>query len=200
MAAAHHSKENNAMKINWLVISGALALSGAASALNATLAKSTTAEATIVRSGEIKAAGERNNTGALSDSVLRVVPIESKYNVGVAVVRRSQVGGRAPPDALVHDAVTEVYQVIEGEGVLVTGGMLQSAKPLTDDSVVREIGPSLQGTSIIGGTRHWVGPGDIVIIPPHTPHGFVEITTQRIVYTIVRIDPERVLDLRSKTH
>ena len=120
------------MKIDWLVISAALALSGAAPAQNGALPKSTTPEATIVRSAEIEAAVERNNSGALSDSVLRVVPIESKYNVGVAVVRRSQVDGRAPPDALVHDAVTEVYQIIEGNGVLVTGGTLRSAKPLVD--------------------------------------------------------------------
>ncbi len=187
------------MKIDWLVISAALALSGAAPAQNGALPKSTTPEATIVRSAEIEAAVERNNSGALSDSVLRVVPIESKYNVGVAVVRRSQVDGRAPPDALVHDAVTEVYQIIEGNGVLVTGGTLRSAKPLVDDAVVREIGPSLQGSSIIGGTRHRVGPGDIVVVPAHTPHGFVELGTKRIVYTLIRIDPERVLELRSKT-
>jgi hypothetical protein len=99
------------------------------------------------------------------------------------------------PDALVHDDVAEVYQVIEGEGVLVTGGALQSAKPLTAAGVVGEIGPSSAGQSIVGGTSRRVGPGDIVVIPPHTPHGFVDISTPRIVYTIIRVDPHKVLEL-----
>jgi len=128
------------------------------------------------------------------------VPIPSNYNVGVAVVRRSRVNGRTPPDALVHDDVTEVYQIIEGNGVMVTGGALQSAKRITSSAILGEIGPSSAGQAIVGGTRYRVGPGDIVIIPAGTPHGFVEITTARIVYSIVRIDPGRVLDLRSKRH
>ena len=40
-------------------------------------------------------------------------------------------------------------------------------------------------------------PGDIVVIPPHTPHGFVEITSERIVYTLIRVDPQQLLELRS---
>ena len=70
--------------------------------------------------------------------------------------------------------------------------------PVTGAAIVGEIGPSSTGRSIVGGTRHPVGPGDIVIVPAGTAHGFIEITTSRIVYTIIRIDPLRVLDLRSK--
>ena len=186
------------MRFNWLVMAAALALSSTASAKDDAAPQPATTPPTFVSAEEIKTAVEQNNTGAFSDSALRVVPMESKYNVGVAVVRRSKVDGRMLPDALIHDAVTEVYQIIEGEGVVVTGGALQSAKPLTAAAVVGEIGPSSAGQSIVGGTRHRVGPGDIVIIPAHTPHGFVEITTARIVYTIIRIDPQRVLELRSK--
>jgi mannose-6-phosphate isomerase-like protein (cupin superfamily) len=101
---------------------------------------------------------------------------------------------------VLHDDVTEVYQMIEGKGVLVMGGSLQSAKPIIDATVLGEIGPSSGGKAIVGGTRHRVGPGDIIIIPADTPHGFIEITAPRIVYTIIRIDPLRVLALRSKTH
>jgi hypothetical protein len=79
-----------------------------------------------VGSGEIEAAVQHNETDAVSDAVLRVVPVASKYNVGIAVIRRSRVNGRTPPDAVLHDDVTEVYQIVEGKGVLVTGGALQS--------------------------------------------------------------------------
>lgn len=185
------------MKVSWFVMLAALALSGVASADTDTVPPSATPQATLVSSGEIEAAVERNSSGALSDSVLRVVPIASKYNVGVAVVQRSKINGRTPRDALVHDAVTEIYQIVEGKGVLVTGGRLQSAKPVTDAAIVGEIGPSSAGQSIVGGIRHRVGAGDIVIVPAGTAHGFIEITTARIVYRIIRIDPLRVLALRS---
>jgi hypothetical protein len=38
-----------------------------------------------------------------------------------------------------------------------------------------------------------VGPGDMIIIPANTPHTFTEITTDRIVYMVVRVDPHKVL-------
>ncbi len=186
------------MQAKWLPVVAALVLSTAASAQKDAAARPAATPVTFVSAGEIKAAVEKTNTGAFSDSPLRVVPIESKYNVGVAVVRRSKVDGRMQPDALIHNDVTEVYQIIEGEGVLVTGGKLESAKPLSAAAVIGEIGPSSAGQSIVGGTSRHVAPGDIVIIPPHAPHGFVDIITPRIIYTIIRIDPEKVLELRSK--
>ena len=51
------------------------------------------------------------------------------------------------------------------------------------------------GTGIVGGTRQRVQPGDVLVIPPGTPHGFVEIDGRRIVYTLVRIDRDRVLEV-----
>jgi hypothetical protein len=159
-----------------------------------------TPHATIVPAAEMAAAVKHNGMVAVDDAVLRVVPVGTDYNVGVSVVRRSQVDGRAPPDAIVHDAITEIYQVTEGSGVLVTGGTIESATPLAaDNPIVRQlIGPSSVGKVIRGGTPQRVGPGDIVVIPPRTPHGFVEITTERIVYTLIRVDSQRLLDLREQ--
>ena len=185
------------MNASWLVMAAALALLTSTAKSDAVL-QATTSSATFVGSDEIKAAVEKNSAGAFSDTALRVIPVESKYNVGVAVVRRSKGGGRMLPDALMHGDVAEIYQIVEGEGVLVTGGTLQSVKPLTAASVVAEIGPSSAGSSIAGGTSRRVVRGDIVIIPPHTPHGFVDITTPRIVYTIIRIDPRKVLELQNR--
>jgi AraC-like ligand binding domain len=187
------------VKYNWLGVISTLVLSSVASAQGNSMPKPAPPQTTTVSSGEIIAAVERSDTGAFSDSVLRVVPIQSEYNVGVSAVRRSHVDGRTPPDAVVHDAITEVYQIIEGKGVLVTGGTLASATHLPSDGlIVREsIGPSSVGKHILGGTRQRVGPGDIIVIPPHTAHGFVEINTERIVYTVIRIDAQRLLELHS---
>ncbi|HTI95445.1 MAG TPA: AraC family ligand binding domain-containing protein [Rudaea sp.] len=186
------------MNAGWLVVAAALALSTTTFARSDATPQPPASSATFVGTEEIKAAVEKNSTGAFSDTALRTIPVESKYNVGVAVVRRSKVDGRMLPDALIHDDVAEIYQIVEGAGVLVTGGTLQSAKPLTAAAVVAEIGPSSTGASIAGGTSRRVVPGDIVIIPPHTPHGFVDITTPRIVYTIIRIDPQKILELQDK--
>jgi len=188
------------MHTRWLSLIAGFAVTGT------TLAQSSAApaapRATTISSAEIKTAIQFNKAGALADSVLRVLPIESKYNVGVSVVRRSQVKGKTPPDAIVHDTITEVYQIVEGKGVLVTGGTLESPSPFPNDGpVVRQIiGPSSFGKVILGGTRRNVGPGDIVVIPPHTAHGFVEIKTKRIVYTVIRIDPQQILELRSQSN
>lgn len=178
----------------------AVFLSGVASAQKPAVPGAQMPQATTVDSEEIRAAVEGNDAGAFSDTVLRVVPIKSEYNVGVAVVRRSKVDGQTPRDAVVHDAITEVYQIVEGNGVLVTGGTVESATPLSGKSVVvrQAIGPSSLGKVICGGTRRNVGPGDIIVIPPHTAHGFVAITTARIVYTVIRVDSQRLLELRDK--
>ena len=58
-------------------------------------------------------------------------------------------------------------------------------------------GPGSTGKHIIGGKQYEVGPGDIVVIPPNTPHGFVNLKTNTIVYTLIRIDSEKVLEIKN---
>ena len=66
----------------------------------------------------------------------------------------------------------------------------QKDRPTTGRTV---IGASTEGTKILNGKSRQVGPGDMVIIPPDTPHTFTEITTDRIVYMVVRVDPHKIL-------
>lgn len=159
----------------------------------------TVGNATIIRNNEINSAAKKGDGLAVADSVLRVVSIEGKYNVGVSVVSRSKINGKTPPDAIVHDVVTEVYHIIDGNGILLVGGTLDSAQkfPAKSQIVLKITGPSSRGKSISGGTQYEVGPGDIIVIPPNTPHGFIEIISDKISYTLVRIDTEKVLDLKN---
>lgn len=154
--------------------------------------------ATVVHTSEINNAAEIGRGRAVADSVLRVVSIFNKYQVGVSVVSRSKINDKTAPDAIVHDVVTEVYHIVEGKGILLVGGTLDSAIRIPDNSpIVHKItGPSSIGKHIIGGTTYEVGPGDIVLIPPNTPHGFIELKTNTIVYTLIRIDTEKVLELK----
>jgi uncharacterized RmlC-like cupin family protein len=54
-------------------------------------------------------------------------------------------------------------------------------------------GPSRGGGKVIGGVRRKLGPGDVVIIPPSTPHGWTEVTGDQIVDLVVRVDPHKLL-------
>jgi mannose-6-phosphate isomerase-like protein (cupin superfamily) len=151
--------------------------------------------ATFVPDTEIRAMLDTTATSAVTDNVLRVVPIDGESNVGVSVVRRIKVNGKTPLDAILHHEITEIYHVLKGSGILITGGTIEGETELPpDDPDVRNlIGPSTVGKVITGGTRQRVGPGDVVIIPPNTAHGFIEITSDQITYLLVRVDPHHVL-------
>lgn len=153
----------------------------------------------IVHADEIYAAAKFAKGRAVADSVLRIVSIGEKYNVGVSVVSRSKINGKTPADAIIHDVVTEVYQIIKGKGILLVGGTLDSSIriPANSPIVIKIAGPGSMGKHITGGTQYEVGPGDIVIIPPKTPHGFIELKTNSIDYTLIRIDTEKVLELKN---
>jgi len=62
-----------------------------------------------------------------------------------------------------------------------------------DSNIVKVLdGPSTTGGPVRNGVSRKVGPGDMIVIPPNTPHGFTEIDDQ-VVYTVVRVDPHKIL-------
>ena len=129
-----------------------------------------------------------------ADRQIKVVDV-GKLNVGVGVLTQ---GARktAPGEAVVgisHAQVTEVYYVLSGSGVLITGTEIEGPAPLAADSDVVKVavGPSLRAT-FMGGERRTVAPGDVVVIPAGVLHGWVEIPEQ-VRYLSIRPDPDRVL-------
>ena len=151
--------------------------------------------ATDVSKGEIEATVQRTATAPVSDQAIRVVSINNEYNVGVGVVHRAKTAGRDIGGGIEHSQITEVYHVISGNGTFVTGGTITDAKETAPDTPVVKVlnGPSTGGGPVQGGVSRKLGPGDVVIIPPNTPHWFTEITTDQIVYLVVRVDPHKVL-------
>ena len=149
------------------------------------------APAADVTNIEIKAAFEKTASLPVSDQQLRMVSINGEYNVGAALVHRAKTAGREADRALAHSQITEVYYIISGNGTLVTGGTLDDAKDVPAATPL--IGPSSYGPKILNGQSRQVGPGDMIIIPANMPHTFAEITTDRIVYMVVRVDPHKVL-------
>ena len=79
--------------------------------------------ATDVKSADIQATLKRlmaNPNTAVTDTPLRTVDAGGQ-NIGIGVVYRP---AGAKSVAASHDKVTEVYQVLEGSGTLVTGGRI----------------------------------------------------------------------------
>ena len=151
--------------------------------------------ATDVSKAEIDATVQKTASAPVSDQAMRVVSIANEYNVGVGVVHRAKTAGRDIGGGIEHSQITEVYHVISGNGTFVTGGAIENAKETAADSQVVQVlnGPSTGGGPVQGGVSRKIGPGDVVIIPPNTPHWFTEITTDQIVYLVVRVDPHKVL-------
>jgi len=107
-------------------------------------------------------------------------------HVTIATLRRVQ-GEKA---GLSHDHVTEVYQILDGDAELVTGGSFTGdVKILQSIAADPFVGPSRQGVIRDGKTAH-VGAGDVVIIMPGTPHVFSSINGH-ITYMVTRFSGEK---------
>lgn len=82
------------------------------------------------------------------------------YNVNVEKRQPVAQGASA------HDATAELFHVLEGSGVMLTGGTIPNAT---------RNGTNLQGKTIEGGTRQALNKGDWLIVPVGVPHQFVDI-------------------------
>jgi len=150
---------------------------------------------------EVEATVAKTASAKVSDQAIRVVNIRDEhnlgagYNVGVGVVHRAKVDSSTPGNAIEHSLITEVYHFISGDATFVTGGTIENAKEVPATSPVVKVlnGPSTSGGKIENGVSRVVGPGDVVIIPPNTPHWFSEIRSDQVVYLVVRVDPHKVL-------
>jgi quercetin dioxygenase-like cupin family protein len=151
--------------------------------------------ATDVPRTDIEATLAKTPGAAVSDQAIRVVSINDEYNVGVGVVHRANTNGPSKGGAIEHSQITEVYHIMQGNATLVTGGTIENPRESPPDSQVVKVlnGPSTGGTVVQGGVSRKVGPGDVVVIPPNTPHWFSEITSDQIVYLVVRVDPHKLL-------
>jgi mannose-6-phosphate isomerase-like protein (cupin superfamily) len=117
------------------------------------------------------------------------------YNVGIGVLYRAK--GISPSGSSSHDKVTEIFQLIEGSGTLVTGGDIVNPQRRdgTSELVSGVSGPGISGTAIQGGASRRVSKGDMIVIPAGTPHWF-SVVDEPIKLTVVRVDPGRVVTPR----
>jgi mannose-6-phosphate isomerase-like protein (cupin superfamily) len=151
-------------------------------------------QATDIKNADIQALAKTMAALPGGDKLLRVASINSgEYNVGVAVVHRAKATNIQA--SLEHSQITEIYRVISGSGTMVSDGTIENSKDTTDANTLSVVGPSSGGGKIIGGRSRKIGAGDVVIVPPNTPHGWSEVS-EELVYLVVRMDPRKVLKVQ----
>ena len=124
------------------------------------LAQNTPAAPAIIK-GAAEIGAELDRLGAVSKTGAAVT-----VSPGISVRRRSD--SNEPQFAIIHPLSIEVYQIVKGAATLVTGGTL--ALPLTDSA------PDLvRSSSIANGQVRKVAEGDVIVMPPGTPHWFSAI-------------------------
>jgi mannose-6-phosphate isomerase-like protein (cupin superfamily) len=82
-------------------------------------------------------------------------------------------------EAEIHDGVTDIFYVHSGKGEFVIGGNVVGGKTPRPGEV--------RGPSIEGGTRKKLAVGDIIVIPPRTPHQIVLAPGERITYLVMKV-------------
>jgi mannose-6-phosphate isomerase-like protein (cupin superfamily) len=98
-------------------------------------------------------------------------PIANTDQYRINIVHREKAAG-----ALAHEGNTELHYIIEGTGIVVTGG-----------TIVRGTGGinGVSGATIQGGETHPVKKGDVILVPSGSAHWYKEVTTP-ITYLEVR--------------
>ncbi len=114
--------------------------------------------ASFMSADEVAAALAKGKPDSRSTNV-RVFSL-GPYNVNVE--KRNPVA----QGASLHEAVAELFHVIDGAGTLVTGGTIPNAT---------KNGTNLSGKTIEGGTRQALSKGDWALVPAGVPHEFVDI-------------------------
>lgn len=78
-----------------------------------------------------------------------------------------------------HDHIVDVVIVQSGDGALLLGGKMINPKASSGAG-------EWLGTGIEGGTRHSLGPGDVIHIPARIPHSFLVPAGKHITYVLVK--------------
>ena len=79
--------------------------------------------------------------------------------------------------AEVHEHETDVVYVLEGSATFVTGGKLFGANTVSAGEI--------RGTDVQGGETRKLAKGDVVVVPPNTPHWFKEVSDP-VLYFVVK--------------
>ncbi len=156
--------------------------------------------ATYIPKSELDAYTKRAIENKIVDQQVRSVDI-GKSQIGIGMVTRGKLApGAGGAEAVAeHEQISEVYYIIDGSATLLTGPDLVGAvkRPDTQVTVREQNGPGWSAKSIKDPVTHELKAGDVIIIPAGTGHWFTKID-DHITYVMVRIDPDKVVPLKSE--
>jgi mannose-6-phosphate isomerase-like protein (cupin superfamily) len=115
---------------------------------------------------------------AVTDAFKKGGPLLETGEYKVQAARRE-----APGQVEIHARDTDVFYILEGSAVLVTGGDVKGRKTTAPNEA--------RGTSISGGDSQTVNKGDVIVIPRGVPHWFKEVPQVPLLYFVVKsVAPE----------
>jgi mannose-6-phosphate isomerase-like protein (cupin superfamily) len=126
-----------------------------------------------VKANETKLSQKMGPTKSVNENLVMNNVFLSK----VDEVRRTTFGTSGGVEF--HEGVTDVFCFVSGDGVFVVGGKAVGMKTISPGE--------LRGTSIEGGVSHKLGAGDVVIIPPKTPHQILITPGHRLAFMVVKV-------------
>ena len=145
--------------------------------------ESQAASGTVISADEIAATLKQSIANNTVDQPIKLAELPGGHKASVALLRRT----KPETSALIHDYVTEIYQIVEGSGTLVSGGTLMDPK----ESDLTRVNAGMSHTGIHhGGESRKVKPKDVIIVPAGMAHRFSELDGP-IVYLVYRFEPKR---------
>ena len=91
---------------------------------------------------------------------------------------RNRSGG-----AEVHQNFADLFYILDGHAVLVTGGDVVDPKSTGPGETL--------GASVKGGSRQELNPGDVVHIPAGMPHQMILSNGQTVTYFVMKVEENR---------
>jgi glc operon protein GlcG len=123
------------------------------------LAQSTTTKITFIDSNKVAAAFAKG------------MPLLENSQFKVHAGRRD-----APGIPEIHTRDTDIFYILEGAAVFVTGGTAVDAKPIAPDE--------LRAKEIKGGESRRISKGDVITIPNGVPHWFKQVDAPLLYYVV----------------
>jgi mannose-6-phosphate isomerase-like protein (cupin superfamily) len=141
------------------------------------------ASGTVISADEIAATLKQSIANDTVDQPIKLADLPGGHKASVALLRRT----KPETSALIHDYVTEIYQIVEGSGTLVSGGTLMDPK----ESDLTRVNAGMSHTGMHhGGVSRKVKAKDVIIVPAGMAHRFSELDGP-IVYLVYRFEPKR---------
>jgi mannose-6-phosphate isomerase-like protein (cupin superfamily) len=138
---------------------------------------------TVITADEIAATLKQSIANNTVDQPIKLAELPGGHKASVALLRRT----KAETTALIHDYVTEIYEIVEGSGTLITGGTIMDAK----ESDLTRVNAGMSHTGMHhGGEARKVKAKDVIIVPAGMAHRFSELDGP-IVYMVYRFEPKR---------